>query len=52
MREQLIAALAALAKAGVPTDVQELLMYGNPDRNVRPRALESALVAASNANQK
>ena len=44
--EQLLLALRALAEAGVPTDVQELLLYGNPDRSVKPNALERALEAA------
>lgn len=44
--DRMIAALQALADAGVPTDVQELLLYGNPDRGVKPKALELALAAA------
>lgn len=46
--DQLIVALQALVDAGVPTDVQELLLYGNPDRDVKPKALERAIVAALN----
>jgi hypothetical protein len=49
--DQLVAALNALVQAGVPTDVQELLLYGNPDRGVKPKALESALAAALKSGQ-
>lgn len=44
---QLVCALMALVKAGVPSDVQELLLHGNPDRGVKPNALERALEAAA-----
>ncbi len=47
---RLIVALQALVDAGVPTDVQELLLYGNPDRGVRPKALEHAIAAALACN--
>jgi len=39
------AALVALAEANIPTDVQELLMRGNPDRDVAPGALRKACEA-------
>lgn len=45
----LVAAVQALAEAGVPTDIQELLLYGNPSRGVGPRALERAIAAANKA---
>lgn len=44
--DRLIVALQALVEAGVPTDVQELLLYGNPDLGVKPKALEKAIIAA------
>ena len=44
--DRLMVALQALVDAGVPTDIQELLLYGNPDRGVKPRALENAIAAA------
>jgi len=40
------AALVALAEAGVPTDVQELLIHGNPARGIPPGALKAAIKAA------
>lgn len=42
----LVAAMVALAEAGVPTDVQSLLVHGNPSWNLAPGALAKALVAA------
>lgn len=41
-----IAALLALSKHNIPPDVQELLIYGNPDRNVPPGAFSAAMQAA------
>lgn len=41
------AALVALAEHGVPTDVQELLVYGNPRLGVKPNALGVAIAAAA-----
>ena len=37
------AALVALAKANIPTDVQELLISGDPTRGIPPGALQSAM---------
>lgn len=37
------AAMVALANRGLPTDVQELLLRGDPARGVRPGALQAAL---------
>ena len=47
--EQLFAraeALLALADYGIPDDVQELLVNGDPMRGVRPGALDAAIAAA------
>lgn len=41
----LVAPLMALAKAGIPTDIQELLVQGNPMRGIAPGALAAALSA-------
>lgn len=41
-----VAAVTALAEVGVPTDVQELLVAGNPDLGIPPAALAKALEAA------
>ena len=38
--------LVVLARLGVPPDVQELLVYGDPRHGVKPNALMSALTAA------
>ena len=38
--------LVVLARIGVPNDVQELLVYGEPRHGVKPNALMSALTAA------
>lgn len=35
-------ALTALAEAGIPTDVQELLVCGDPARGIAPGALSKA----------
>lgn len=41
-----VAALIALSKHNIPPDVQELLIYGNPDRKIRPGAFRAAMQAA------
>jgi hypothetical protein len=38
--------LAALAEANVPTDIQELLMFGDFMRDIPPNVLAKALKAA------
>ena len=43
------AALTALAEHGIPTDVQELLIRGNPAMSVSPGALSKAVQAALRA---
>lgn len=47
--EAAVAALLAMATHGVPPDIQELLIHGNPDMHVRPGALAAAIGAAMNA---
>lgn len=49
IEEDHVAALLALAEAGIPTDVQELLVNGDADRGIAPGALLKALSAASAA---
>lgn len=45
-RDELAAGvLAALAQAGIPPDVQELLVYGDPVRGIAPGALSKACAA-------
>lgn len=39
-------ALLKLAEYNIPTDVQELLVYGNSDRGIRPGAFVAALSVA------
>jgi hypothetical protein len=39
------AALVTLAEKGIPTDIQELLVYGNPERGIAPGALSAAIKA-------
>lgn len=43
--EHLAAALVILTEQGIPADVQELLVNGNPDRGIPPGALGKALTA-------
>lgn len=43
--EALVAALTALAEANIPTDVQELLVRGDPMRGIAPGALAKAIAA-------
>jgi len=43
------AALTALAEHGIPPDVQELLVVGNPDRGIAPGALSKAVKAVLTA---
>lgn len=43
--EAAAAALIVLARFNVPTDTQELLVFGNPDRGVPPGALSAAIKA-------
>lgn len=40
------AALVALAEGGIPADVQELLIHGNPAMGVPPGALKAAIKAS------
>lgn len=49
IEEDHVAALIALAEAGIPFDVQELLVNGDADRGIAPGALLKALTAASAA---
>lgn len=39
----LAAMLVSLASDNIPGDTQELLVYGNPERGIRPNALLRAL---------
>ena len=41
----LVAPLVALAEAGIPPDVQEMLVRGDPMRGIAPGALSKALTA-------
>jgi len=50
MIDSLTAALLVLTRHGIPPDIQELLIYGNPDRGIRPGAL-AAVLAAQDARQ-
>ena len=43
----LIAAVNALAQTNIPPDIQALLLDGDPDRHIAPRALQKAIVAAA-----
>lgn len=45
LQDDAAAFLVSLARANISPDVQELLVYGNPDRGVAPRAIEKALAA-------
>lgn len=40
---RIVEALTRLARAGIPTDIQELLISGDPMRGIPPGALEKAL---------
>lgn len=46
-----IAALVALARHSIPTDVQDLLVRGDPMRSIPPRALSKAILAALEAQE-
>ena len=39
----LVNALLVLTKCGVPPDIQELLIYGDPERKIAPGALNKML---------
>lgn len=43
--DNLTAAVTALARHNIPTDIQELLLTGNPERGIAPGALKAALSA-------
>ena len=43
MTPHMIAALLSLTKDNIPTDIQELLLYGDPARDIRPDTLERAI---------
>lgn len=47
--EVLTAALLALAQHGIPPDIQELLLAGDPTRGIAPGALRAALDAVEDA---
>lgn len=40
-------ALVALAEANIPPDIQELLVRGDPTRDIKPGALRRALLAGA-----
>lgn len=42
-----VAALVALADCNIPVDIQELLVHGDPMRDIPPRALQKAIAAAT-----
>jgi hypothetical protein len=44
--EAAAAALMELAVRNIPTDIQELLVYGNPMQDIGPGALSAAIRAA------
>jgi hypothetical protein len=44
--EMKVAALLALARRNIPTDIQGLLVNGNPMMDVPPGALDAAITAA------
>lgn len=41
--EMTTAALVALAEHGIPPDIQELLVHGNPSQGIAPGALGKAI---------
>jgi hypothetical protein len=41
------AAIVTLTEHGIPPDVQELLVYGNPSRGIAPGALSKAIRAVA-----
>lgn len=45
-QERAAASLVALARHGIPPDVQELLVYGDPGMGIRPGALAAAIAAS------
>lgn len=47
--DPLVAALMVLARMGIPSDVQELLVSGDPSRGIAPNALRLAIAAAIRA---
>jgi len=44
---ELTAAVLALARSGIPTDIQGLLLSGDPMRSIPPGALQAALDMAA-----
>jgi hypothetical protein len=48
--EILPAFLVALAEAGIPPDIQEVLIHGNPSRSIPPDALRKAISAVLKGN--
>ena len=40
------AACIELAKHNIPLDIQELLIMGDPQRDIRPGAMERAIISA------
>lgn len=42
--DDVAAALVSLADSGIPSDIQELLVHGNPSRGIPSGALYRALV--------
>lgn len=50
--EAATAAIVALAGHGIPVDVQELLVSGDPSRGIRPGALSAAFKATLESYRK
>lgn len=46
------AGIVALAQHGIPTDVQELLVRGDPMRGIKPGALSAAFLATLQSYRK
>lgn len=43
--EAIAAAVITLAQSNIPVDVQELLLFGDPTKNIPPRVLQKAIAA-------
>jgi len=47
IKPNIVKALIEMARCNIPSDIQELLVHGNPKINVPPGVLEKVLVAAN-----
>ena len=49
--DTITAALVALAKRNIPTDIQEILLFGDNEKNIAPGALQKAIESSVSVSE-